>query len=457
MSKQIAIFIFRRDLRLEDNIGLNYALENYNVIPIFIYNKSQIGNQNKFKSKRAITFMGQCLDSINEELKKNNKKLYIFKNDDLKVLSKIHEKKKISAIIENMDYTPFSLQRSEKIKNYCSKNNITYIVKEDYLLSKIGDLNKENGDPYNIFTPFKNNGFKYNVAKPKINKKLIKNFIKINFKCVDIILFNENMLVSGGRVEGLKRLNNIKNLSNYNEIRNNPNFETSLLSAYIKFGCLSIREVYWKIKDSYGINNQLLDQLFWREFYFYIVYYYPQVLNGKNFNTKYDNIKWTNNEENFEKWCNGTTGYPIVDAGMAELNQTGFMHNRLRLITANFLNRMLNIDWRKGEKYYANQLTDYDPSVNNGNWQWIASCGVDPKPYFQRLFNPILQSSKFDPQANYIKKWLPQLKDIPAKELHNWEKYYKNYDLNDINYVEPIVDYKKARQLSIETFRKVLS
>ena len=380
MSKKIAIFIFRRDLRLEDNNGLNYALENYNVIPIFIYNKLQIGKQNKFKSKRAITFMGQSLDQINQELTKNNKKLYIFKNDDLKVLSKIHEKKNVSVIIENMDYTPFSIKRSEKIKNFCEKNNIEYIVKEDYLLSNIGDLNKENGDPYNIFTPFKNNGFKYNVVKPNINKKLINNFIKINFKCVDIIYYNDNKIVNGGRVEALKRLNNIKNLGNYNQNRNNPNFETSLLSAYIKFGCLSIREVYWKIRDNYGLNNQLLDQLFWREFYFYIVYYYPQVLNGKNFNNKYDKIKWSNSEINFEKWCNGTTGYPIVDAGMAELNQTGFMHNRLRLITANFLNRMLNIDWRKGEKYYATQLTDYDPSVNNGNWQWIGSCGVDQKP-----------------------------------------------------------------------------
>ena len=401
--------------------------------------------------------MGQSLDQINQELTKNNKKLYIFKNDDLKVLSKIHEKKNVSVIIENMDYTPFSIKRSEKIKNFCEKNNIEYIVKEDYLLSNIGDLNKENGDPYNIFTPFKNNGFKYNVVKPNIIKKLINNFIKINFKCVDFIYYNDNKIVNGGRVEALKRLNNIKNLGNYNQNRNNPNFETSLLSAYIKFGCLSIREVYWKIRDNYGLNNQLLDQLFWREFYFYIVYYYPQVLNGKNFNNKYDKIKWSNSEINFEKWCNGTTGYPIVDAGMAELNQTGFMHNRLRLITANFLNRMLNIDWRKGEKYYATQLTDYDPSVNNGNWQWIGSCGVDPKPYFQRLFNPILQSSKFDPQASYIKKWLPQLKDIPPKELHNWEKYYKNYDLKNINYFEPIVNYKEARQLSIETFRKVLN
>jgi len=456
MEKLNAVFIFRRDLRLEDNIGLKYALKNYNVIPIFIYNTVQIGSKNKYRSSRAIQFMGECLDDLNKSLHEHNKKLYIFKNDDIKVLSKICGDYNISAIIENMDYTPFSRLRSDKIQYFCNKHNIEYILKEDYLLSKIGELNKINGEPYTVFTPFKNNGFKHTPLKPEYYKRLYKNFMKINFKSVEIININIQKLVTGSRKEGLKRINNIKNLKNYNNNRNNPNYETSLLSAYIKFGCVSIREVYWKIRDTFGFKNQLLDQIYWREFYFYIVYYFPEMLKGENFQTKYDNIKWTNSEKLFNNWCEGKTGYPIVDAGMMELNQTGFMHNRLRLITANFLNRMLNIDWRWGEKYYATQLTDYDPSVNNGNWQWIASSGVDPKPYFQRLFNPLLQSSKFDPEARYIKKWLPQLKDIPAKELHNWVKYYNNYNLKEIEYVKPIVNYEDARHKSIETFRKVL-
>lgn len=453
-----AIFIFRRDLRINDNNGLNYALDNYNVIPIFIYNPIQIEDKNDYKSNRAIQFMGECLDDLNKEIKKYGSKLHIFYDDDIKVLKKLLKKKQINAIIENSDYTPYAIKRSNDLKEFCEKNGLLYILKEDYLLSNtIGDLNKDNGEPYHIFTPFKNNGFKIDVKKPEYLKKNRGNkLIKINVKGKNIINYDINNIIKGGRSEGLKRLKNIKNLGHYNNSRNEPNIGTSLCSAYIKFGCISIREIYWEIRDLYDFNNQLLDQLYWREFYFYIVYYYPKVLKGENFQSKYDDIKWSNNKDFFEKWCNGQTGYPIVDAGMNELNQTGFMHNRLRLITANFLNRMLNLDWRLGEKYYATQLIDYDPSVNNGNWQWIASSGVDPKPYFQRLFNPIIQSQKFDSEASYIKKWLPQLKDIPSKELHNWEKYYKNYDLKELNYFKPIVNYKNARQLSIQTFKKVL-
>lgn len=451
-----AIFIFRRDLRLEDNNGLKYALENYNVIPLFIYNPIQVSDDNSYKSENAIQFMSESLMSINDELRKYKSKLHLFYDEDIKVIKKIIKKIKIDAIIFNEDYTPFARNRDTIIEEFCDKNEIECIKVQDYLLSNMGELNKDNGEPYNVFTPFKNNGYKHNVEKPVYYKNLYKNFIKINMKGTQFITFDKDLFIKGGRKNGLNRLNNIKKLDNYNLIRNIPEFETSHLSAYIKFGCISIREVYWKIRDLYGFENDLLSQLYWREFYYYIVYYYPQVLHGENFQKKYDKIVWTNNEEYFQKWCNGQTGYPIVDAGMMQLNQTGFMHNRLRLITANFLNRMLNLDWRWGEKYYATQLIDYDPSVNNGNWQWIASSGVDPKPYFQRLFNPWLQSKKFDNDAKYIKKWLPQLKDVPNNELHQWDKYCSNYDLKKINYIMPIVNYKEARQLSIQTFRKVL-
>ena len=192
------------------------------------------------------------------------------------------------------------------------------------------------------------------------------------------------------------------------------------------------------------------------------MYFYPKVLEtGSNFNPKYDNLKWVSISSDkgvnyLEKWTQGRTGFPVVDAGMTQLNTTGYMHNRARLITANFLNRMLGLDWRLGERYFAIKLTDYDPAVNNGNWQWVSSTGTDPKPYFQRLFNPIIQSKKFDVDAEYIKKWLPQLNDIPAKHIHDWGKYSNEYDLDDINYVAPIVDYKKARQRSIDMYRAVL-
>lgn len=454
------IFIFRRDLRLEDNNGLKYALENYKVIPIFIYNTIQINKENIYRSESAINFMSECINELKIELKKYGKKLNILKtnNNEINILENIIKKNKIEGIIENMDYTPYAKNRSNNIKLLCEKYNIKYILKEDYLLSKIGELNKKNGEPYQIFTPFKNNGLKKKVNKSEYYKYLYKNFININIESIEIIKLKieKTVILKGGRTEGLKKLKNIKNLENYNKTRNNPNYKTSLLSAYIKFGCVSIREVYWEIKNNYNLKNELLDQLYWREFYYYIVYYYPNMLKGENFQLKYNKIKWSNNENNYIKWCNGKTGYPIVDAGMNELNKTGYMHNRLRLITSNFMNRMLNLDWRLGEKYFAKELIDYDPSVNNGNWQWIASSGVDPKPYFQRLFNPILQSKKFDPECIYIKKWLPELKDIPSNELHNWEKYYMNYDLNKINYYKPIVNYKEAREKSIETFKKIL-
>jgi len=229
------------------------------------------------------------------------------------------------------------------------------------------------------------------------------------------------------------------------------------MSAFIKFGCISIREMFLGVQSSKIISSEsklaLLSQLLWREFYLYITYYFPRVLHGEYYNPKYNKLKtrWIKGKKGrdyLERWKNGQTGYPVVDAGMIQLNKTGYMHNRARLITANFMNRMLGLDWRWGEQYYATKLVDYDPSVNNGNWQWIASTGGDPKPYFQRLFNPKLQSAKFDPDAEYIKTWIPQLKDIPANELHNWDENFTKYDLKKLNYHEPVVNYKNARELS---------
>ena len=452
------LFIFRRDFRLIDNKGLEYAMNNFdNIIPIFIFTPEQITTKNKFISNNSIQFMIESLQDLDSELHKNNSKLHIFKGNNITVLKKIHKQINIDNIIFNKDYTPYAIKRDNSIKKFCKQNNINCVMIEDYLLHPIGTLLKDNNDPYTVYTPFKNNGLKFTVEKPLKNK--IKNLISENkLKTNEYIKYqtNENILVRGGRLNGLKQLKNIKNQKKYNTNRNDLTIQTSLLSAYIKYGCISIREVYWYIINLFSKSNQLISQLFWREFYFYIAYYFPQVLKGKNYNTKYDAIKWNTNNNLFKAWCDGLTGYPIIDAAMTELNTTGYMHNRGRLITSNFLNRILGQDWRKGEQYFATQLTDYDPSVNNGNWQWIASTGVDPKPYFQRLFNPWLQSKKFDKNAEYIKKWLPQLSEIPAKELHEWEKYSTDYDLNDINYIKPIVDYKTQRKLSVDMYRDVL-
>jgi len=448
------IFIFRRDLRLYDNKGLNEAMNNLeNIIPIFIFTPEQVTEKNKFKSDNAIQFMLESLQDLDKNLKEHNSKLHIFQGDNIKILTKIIKKIDIDNIIFNMDYTPYAIKRDKTIETLCKKNNINCLIYEDYLLDKIGSFLKKDGEPYTVYTPFKNNLLKFKIEKP--SKSRPKNLTKVKLNEDDYITYkiNKNILVDGGRNNGLKQLNKIKNHKKYNDNRNTVSLKTSLLSAYIKFGCISIREVYWKMIEELGKNNNLISQLIWREFYFYVAYYFPFVLKGKNFVEKYDKIKWNDSKTLFNKWKEGKTGYPIVDAGMIELNTTGYMHNRSRLITSNFLNRLLGYHWKIGEKYYATQLTDYDPSVNNGNWQWIASTGVDRKPYFQRLFNPILQSKKYDQDAEYIKKWLPQLKNIPAKQLHNWEQNYLHYNLKDLNYYEPIVNYKKAREKSIKMYK----
>ena len=469
------LFIFRRDLRLEDNNGINYALENYeNIIPIFIFTPEQVVN-NKFKSDNAIQFMVESLKNLNENLEKHKSKLRIFFGSNEDVLNNIIKNNEIENIVFNIDYTPYAQTRDEKIKKICEKNNINCNMLEDYLLKPIGSFNKDDGNPYTVYTPFKNNSLKHKIDKPidntkknKYMKKFVNSSIKLkynkdgniekelnNLDFLDYVI-NENILVHGGRTNGLVVLNNALKLKDYDKNRNTLSYSTSLLSAYIKFGCLSIREIYHEILKKFGLNSTLLSQLIWREFYFYISYYFPNVLKGENYNSKYDNIKWNEDENYYKKWCAGETGFPIVDAGMRELNSTGYMHNRSRLITSNFLNRMLGMNWTRGELYFAQKLTDYDPSVNNGNWQWVSSVGVDPKPYFQRLFNPMLQSEKFDKNCEYIKKWIPSLKDIPNGELHNWGLHYNKYDLKELNYVKPIVDYKEAREKSVAMYRKVL-
>jgi len=452
------IFIFRRDIRIKDNKSLNYAMSNFNnIIPIFIFTPEQISSKNKFKSNNAIQFMIESLKELDLELKKKGSKLHIFKGKNKTVLNKIFKELDVENVIFNMDYTPYAIKRDAEIAKLCKGKDINCVMHEDYLLAPIGSMLKKDGDPYTVFTPFRNNGYKVKIDKP--SKIKAKNLAKTNKLKTDNYInykINENILVNGGRKNGIKQLKKLKDQKKYNTNRNILGIETSLLSAYIKFGCISIREVYWKVKEKLGTSNSLLSQLFWREFYFYIAYYFPQVLKGKNYNEKYNNLEWNKSKSKFEKWCNGETGYPVVDAGMREMNETGYMHNRARLITSNFLNRMLGMDWRIGEKYFATMLTDYDPSVNNGNWQWIASTGTDPKPYFQRLFNPIIQSEKFDKQAEYIKKWIPELKDVTAKDIHKWESKYKDYDVKELGYFEPIVEYKKARAESVKMYRKVL-
>jgi deoxyribodipyrimidine photo-lyase len=313
-------------------------------------------------------------------------------------------------------------------------------------LSPISRFNKTDGSPYVVYTPFKNNVLKHSIPNPQNHplKHLIyhKPLERISYYSpnLDYYTYNPHNNVKGGRKSGLKYLHT--NIDYEDQL----SIKTTQLSAYIKYGCLSIREVYHHFKD-----ENLKAQLIWREFYYYINYYYPNLLKKSvAFQMKYDKIKWVNNKKHLEWWKRGETGFPVVDACMRQLNKTGYMHNRGRLIVSNFLNRLLGLDWRLGELYFAQQLIDYDPCVNNGNWQWVSSVGIDTKPYSQRVFNPWLQSKRFDPHCIYIKEWIPELNDVPPNEIHQWD-LHGDPDI----YILPIIDYTMARERSLQMYRTI--
>jgi len=427
--------------------------------------------------------MIESLDELDNELKKYDSNLNYFycreskdgkdENEETNILDEIKKIYDFENIYYNKDYTQFALKRDEKIVKWGNENNVKVNECNDYLLAPMGSFLKKDGAPYEKYTPFKNNAktivkseaipsveslpYSNNIIKKKLfslNDELINKSYKID----DIHSFytkNENILSNGGRENGLKNLKKITldNHLKYGEQRNILIKPTTLLSPYIKFGCISIREVYYKIFGIFGENHALIDQLYWREFYYYIAYYFPRVLQGHALKEKYDNIKWRNNKKQFAAWKDGLTGFPVVDAGMRQLNETGYMHNRARLITSAILIKILNIDWKWGEKYFATQLIDYDPIVNNGNWQWGAGCGVDSQPYF-RIFNPWTQAKDYDANCEYIKRWIPELKDVPAKDILKWDLVCNNY--KNISYPKPIVDYKEERDVIMATYKKGL-
>ena len=416
-----SIYIFTRDLRIHDNTSLNYLSENSEyIVPIFIFTPEQITN-NKYKSNNSIQFLCETLQELKKEIK-----ISIYYGKITTILQNIIEKIKINAICITKDYTPFSIKRELNIKNFCKKNNIDYICNEDYMLTGIDKIKNKSDKFYIKFTPYYNTAKNYKVKPCSYNHSFSFYYLNNDINMNDFYIKNNNIIQKGGRHNALKLLNN--NFNKYNEIRNNLKINTSMLSPYIKFGCVSIREVYFFVK-----NNEFRKQLYWRDFYYTIAYHHPHVF-GNNMNKK--KIKWTNDKNLFDAWKNGNTGFPIVDAGMRQLNTIGYMHNRARLITSNFLIKILHIDWKYGELYFANKLVDYDPMLNNGNWQWSSSTGVDSQPYF-RYFNPWLQSKKYDSDCIYIKKWIPELKNIQPKYIHQWNIYHGEFN---INYPKPIVD-----------------
>jgi deoxyribodipyrimidine photo-lyase len=457
-KNNISIFIFTRDLRLHDNTTLIKASkESKVVIPIFIFNPKQIENTNKYKSDNCVQFMCESLDELNEELEKKDSRLYIFYDEpDIIIKNLLKNNKEINAVYINMDYSPFAKKRDSEISKICDKYKIKFCSCEDYLLTGKDKITNSSGNNYVKFTPFLNNAKKLKVTSP--DKTNIKNFVskKMEFKkeyTKDYHKFytkNDNISVRGGRKNALLILKNITKHKKYNDERDYPNKNsTTKLSAYLKFNVVSIREVYDVFKKKLGTTNSLITQLYWRDFYMIILYHNPQILQGESLKSNYDKIKWDNNKKWFKAWCEGKMGIPIADAGMRQMNETGFMHNRVRMIVASVLIKNLQIDWRWGEKYFATKLVDYDPANNNGGWTWTSGSGADSQPYF-RIFSPISQTERFDKECEYIKKWIPELKDVPPKDIINWEKEHKKY-LN-IKYSTPIINFAESKKKTLKMY-----
>lgn len=444
------LFIFRRDLRTFDNTTLNKIVIEYpniEIIPIFIFNKKQIDEKtNKYYSKNSAQFLFESL----EELDFIN--FYYTDTDDITVIEEINKKNKFDMIAYNKDYTPYAIKRDTDINDWAKKNKIEIMAFEDYTLNLIKSIVKDNKEPYLKFTPFYKKAILKKPESLLINKKfkfikdsnsgILKDFSHLR------PISNNQILVNGGRTKGLEILEKLKKgyFDKYDEERDYPYLnKTTKLSAYIKFGCISIREIYYSLP----LNHGIIRELFWHDFYAIITFHFPYIFQ-KSFNKKYENIKWNDNEELFNKWVNGLTGFPLIDAAMRQIKTIGWMHNRCRMVVASFLVKNLLIDWRKGEEYFAKSLVDYDPSSNNGGWQWCASTGTDSQPYF-RIFSPTLQMKRFDKDCEYIKQWIPELREVPNKIILNWEqKQYPN-----INYPKPIIDTKITAALFIKTFKEI--
>ncbi len=476
-----SLFIFRRDYHIDDNLGLLHALKmtEESVLPVFIFTPEQSDKKkNKYFSDNSFQFLLESLDELSRDLPGG---LLMIRDDNVSALKAIRKAFAFDAVFCNMDYTPYAIDRDAEIRKWCEaeKDRILFDnSSEDYLLMPMDSFLKADGAPYTKYTPFKNNAYKIGLAtkggstaipKPmKIPKALLKKLYsgskslsvpgteKISgvgdAAITKLYEKNPEIIYHGGRKEGLKRLAQLGKFKAYATERNVLSKSTTLLSAYINFGCVSIRECFWAIADKLGVHHGLNDQLLWREFWYYVVKYFPHVVNYKGPNrpmwSEYEKIHWMNPKKVFEAWCEGRTGFPAVDAGMRELNQTGYMHNRARLIVSGILVKNFGVDWRWGEEYFSQKLVDINAPVNSGNWQWSASTGENKGEYY-RIMNPWTQSEKFDKNAEYIKKWVPELKDVPAKDIHNWGATCEEYLAKGVAYMKPVVEYNAEMRKGI--------
>ena len=460
MSKKLenGLFIFRRDLRIIDNNGLNFLSELCNnIYTIFIFTPEQVGSGNKYKSDNAVQFMVESLEDLSYAIHKEGGKFHTFYGNNEKVIADCIKAWDINVIAFNLDITPYARERDDKIVKMCQRMKVFVSYDHDYYLCEPGSVLNGSGETYVKFTPYYNQAKTKKVEKP-VTKKLhlrssdahIPNKITLDLAMKKFVeKENPDILVHGGRTEALKQMRiAAKNIRHYAHTRDELSKPTSHLSAFIKFGCISIREVYHTFKS----NHSFIRQLYWRDFYGQVLYNHPHVL-GHSLNKKYDKIKWRHNERWFDAWKKGETGIPIVDASQRQLLQTGWTQNRGRMISSSILIKILLIDWREGERFYAEHLVDYDVANNSGGWQWSSGGGSDSNPYF-RYFNPYTQSKEHDPKCEYIKRWIPELRSVEPDDIHNWDTSWEKY--KDIKYPKPIVNYAEQREKSIKIYKDAL-
>lgn len=428
----IAIFWFRRDLRLEDNAGLYRALKSgLPVLPIFIFD-TIILNQLEDKADARVSFIHQTISDLKAKLEALGSSLWIHHGTATEAFGKLLESHTVKEVYTNHDYEPSAIARDEHIKTLLGELGIPLKTYKDQSIFEKAEIVKDDGKPYTVFTPYKNKWLK--ACKPFFLKSYPTENYYTNFNQTKPFPFPQlsDMGFEKSDISFPSKTDFEHLLADYGTQRDYPAIRgTSRLSIHLRFGTVSIRHLARLAEQHSAV---WLSELIWRDFYFQILHHFPHAAKGA-FKPQYDAIEWRNNEAEFEKWCSGQTGYPIVDAGMRELNATGFMHNRVRMIVASFLTKHLLIDWRWGEAYFAKKLLDFDLSANNGGWQWAAGSGCDAAPYF-RIFNPYEQTKKFDPKFVYIRKWVPEFQDF--------------------SYPKPIVEHAVARERCLSTYKAAL-
>jgi deoxyribodipyrimidine photo-lyase len=432
MEKQkVSICWLRRDLRLTDNTALYQALKSpYPVLLLFIFDKNILDQLDDKRDKR-VAFIHETLFEINKEIVKYGSSVLMIHNKPAATFEHLVETYDIKEIFLNHDYEPYAIERDQQIKEFAKLHNISFHTYKDQVIFEKAEVLKSDQTPYTIFTPYANTWKQKYKEKEEIfypSEKWLHNLIKTDpfaFPSLSEIGFEDiKSTISQPEI-------NEELIRQYSDYRNIPSVEgTSKIGIHLRFGTVSVRQI---TRTASQLSEQWLNELIWREFFMMILCHFPQVVHH-NFKRKYDAIKWRNNEHEFELWCQGKTGYPLVDAGMRQLNETGWMHNRVRMIVASFLCKLLLIDWRWGEAYFAQKLLDYELASNNGNWQWAAGSGCDSAPYF-RIFNPSEQIRKYDPELKYIKRW-----------IHDFRP----------GYIEPVVEYKLARSRALEVYKKAL-